>query len=112
MTSIAFPLSLTLAYAGMLLFCLGMERHWKQLASPRLPVRLRRLCAPLGMAALALAVYGCSRIWQPAMAWVAWFGMISLSGLALLLILPYAPRLAIGLPVAGLAACAVASALL
>lgn len=62
MTAVAFPLSLTLAYAGMLLVCLGMQRHGKQQASPRVPARLRRACTPLGAALLALAVYTCSVI--------------------------------------------------
>jgi len=35
------------------------------------------------------------------MAVVAWFGLISLGGLALLMLLPYAPRLALWLPAAG-----------
>jgi hypothetical protein len=107
MSALALALSLTLAYAGMLLLCLGMERHWKQVASPRLPARLRRACTPLGGALLALAVSGCGLIWPAGMAWVAGFGMISLAGLALLLLLPYAPRVALGLPVLGAAACAV-----
>jgi|SRR5690606_19583363 predicted exporter len=109
MTAIAFPLSLTLAYAGILLICLGMQRHWKQLAHPRLPAQLRPACALLGAASLALAVYTCSFIWHPGMAWVAWFGMISLAGLALLLLLPYSTRMALGLPVAGAALCGVAA---
>ncbi|HAF93543.1 MAG TPA: DUF3325 domain-containing protein, partial [Pseudomonas sp.] len=29
-------IALSLAYAGMLGLCLGTQRHWKQLASPRL----------------------------------------------------------------------------
>lgn len=109
MILIAFPLSLTLAYAGMLLFCLGMERHWKQLASPRVPAELRRACAPLGTVLLAMAVYTCSFIWHPGMAWVAWFGMISLAGLTLLMLLPYAPRLALWLPVGGGLICGLSS---
>ncbi|EXF45057.1 hypothetical protein BAY1663_02565 [Pseudomonas sp. BAY1663] len=35
------------------------------------------------------------------MAVVAWFGLIALGGLALLMLLPYAPRLALWLPAAG-----------
>ena len=101
MSLAAFPLSLTLAYAGMLLFCLGMERHWKQLASPRVPTQLRRACAPLGAVMLALTLYSCNFIWHPGMAWVGWFGVISLSGLTLLILLPYAPRLALWLPIGG-----------
>ncbi|WP_128576417.1 DUF3325 family protein, partial [Pseudomonas sp. BAY1663] len=46
-----------LAYAGMLGLCLGMERHWKQLANPRLPAAGRRLCRPLGAGLLILAGY-------------------------------------------------------
>lgn len=110
MTAIAFPLSLTLAYSGMLLLCLGMERHWKQLAHPRLPARLRRACNPLGAALLALAAYSSNLIWEAGMAWVAWFGMVSLTGLALLLLLPYAHRLALALPVLALLGCAFAGA--
>ena len=109
MNLVAFPLSLTLAYTGMLLFCLGMERHWKHIASPRVPAKLRRVCAPLGTLMLALTVYTCSFIWQPGMAWVGWFGMISLGGLALLMLLPYAPRLVLWLPVAGGLTCGLLS---
>jgi|GEM_PF-4049486 len=39
--NLALIASLLLAYAGMLGLCLGMERHWKQLASPRLPAFCR-----------------------------------------------------------------------
>ena len=37
MSGSALLASLLLAYSGMLGFCLGKERHWKQLASPCLP---------------------------------------------------------------------------
>lgn len=39
------------------------------------------------------------------MAWAAWFGMISLDGLVLLLMLPYAPQFALNLPAVGFAFC-------
>lgn len=90
-----------LAYAGMLGLCLGMERHWKQLANPRLPAAGRRLCRVLGAALLILAGYAASRVWPGGMAVVAWFGLIALGGLALLMLLPYAPRLALWLPAVG-----------
>lgn len=93
--------SVVLAYAGMLGFCLGKERHWKQLVSPRVPPRLRRLCAPAGSVLLGVAVYVAGHVWPSGMAVVAWFGLISLTGFALLLLIPYAPRLATGLPAVG-----------
>ncbi|MFC3606349.1 DUF3325 domain-containing protein [Stutzerimonas tarimensis] len=99
--NLALIASLLLAYAGMLGLCLGMERHWKQLASPRLPAFCRRLCAPLGGGLLGLSIHAASFVWPGGMAVVAWFGLVSLGGLALLMLLPYAPRLALWLPAAG-----------
>lgn len=93
--------SLLLAYGGMLGFCLGMERHWKQLVSSRVPARLRRLGAPLGSLLLGLAVYTAGDLWPGGMALVGWFGLISLAGFALLMLIPYAPRLVVRLPVVG-----------
>lgn len=101
MNGSALMLSLLLAYAGMLGFCLGMERHWKQLVGTRLPAAWRRLGKPLGTLLLALAVHAATGAWPGGMALVGWFGLISLGGLALLLLLPYAPRLVLGLPVLG-----------
>ena len=101
MNTTALMLSLSLAYAGMLGFCLGMERHWKQLASPRLPAAARRLCVPVGLLLLGLSGWIATAIWSSAMASVAWFGMISLTGLALVLLMPYKPRLALSMPLLG-----------
>jgi hypothetical protein len=94
-------LSLLLAYAGMLSFCLCMERHWKQLVGTRLPASVRSLGKPLGALLLVLALYAASGAWLGGMALVGWFGLVSLAGLALLLLLPYAPRLVLWLPVFG-----------
>lgn len=101
MSGSALLASLLLAYAGMLGLCLGMERHWKQLGSARLPGFVRRLCRPLGIGLLGLSIYTSSFVWPGGMALVGWFGLISLGGLALLMLLPYAPRLALWLPVGG-----------
>jgi hypothetical protein len=93
--------SLLLAYAGMLGFCLSKERHWKQLVNPRVPAALRRLCVPVGGVLLGLAVYAACQVWPSGMGVVGWFGLISLAGFALLMLIPYAPRLAMSLPLAG-----------
>ncbi|AHL76297.1 iron uptake protein [Stutzerimonas stutzeri] len=101
MNGSALLASLVLAYAGMLGFCLGKERHWKQLVSPRMPAQLRRLCVPAGSLLLGFAVYVAGQVWPGGMAIVAWFGLISLTGFALLMLIPYAPRLVVNLPLAG-----------
>ncbi|HBS81223.1 MAG: hypothetical protein CMK99_16200 [Pseudomonas sp.] len=93
--------SLVLAYAGMLGFCLNKERHWKQLVNPRVPPKLRRVCVPVGSVLLGLAVYASCQVWPGGMAVVGWFGLISLAGFALLMLIPYAPRVAMSLPMAG-----------
>jgi hypothetical protein len=101
MSGTALLASFLLAYAGMLGFCMGKERHWKQLANPRVPSELRRLCVPVGCLLLGLAVYASCQVWPGGMAVIGWFGLISLAGFALLMLLPYAPRLAVSLPLIG-----------
>ncbi|GAB6386799.1 DUF3325 domain-containing protein [Stutzerimonas marianensis] len=101
MSGSALLASLLLAYTGMLGFCLGKEKHWKQLVSPRVPARLRLLCAPAGALVLGLALYAANHVWPGGMAWVGWFGAISLTGFALLLLIPYVPRVTTALPLAG-----------
>lgn len=95
--------SLMLAYAGMLGFCLGKERHWKQLVNPRVPIGLRRVCIPAGSVLLGLAAFAACLVWPSGMAVVGWFGLVSLTGFALLMLVPYAPRVAMSLPVLGAA---------
>ena len=66
-----------------------------------MPTGLRRVCVPAGTALLGLAVYSSCQVWPGGMAVVGWLGLISLAGFALLMLLPYAPRLAVSLPVMG-----------
>jgi hypothetical protein len=79
---------------ALLALCLGTERHWKQLAAAA-PPSLRAWCRPLGVLLLLLALLLSLQIWPASMALVGWLGMLSLCGLVLLLLLPYAPRLAL-----------------
>ncbi len=105
MKTVLICASLVCAYAGMLSLCLGLERHFKQIWN-RLPTpllrRALRLCGWLGLAAsFASAISG----WGWAMGPVAWYGLIGGTGLGLVLLLPYRPRLAVWLAPSGLLAC-------
>lgn len=100
---------LLLAYCGMLGLCLGLERHYKQVWQ-RLPARGLRLgLRTLGWLALAASFAASVAAWGWAMGPIGWCGLVSLAGLALVLVLPYHPRLAtclalLGWPVLGVAA--------
>ncbi|BAN50196.1 DUF3325 domain-containing protein [Metapseudomonas resinovorans] len=96
--AIALLAGLWLAYVGMLALCLGMERHFKQVwqRSPR--PALRHGLRAGGWLALVLSLLASVAAWGWAMGPVGWFGLISLAGFGLVLLLPYRPRLAAGLP--------------
>ncbi|MBA1204549.1 DUF3325 domain-containing protein [Pseudomonas capeferrum] len=88
------------AYGGMLGLCQGLERHYKQVwGKPCAPWRSRVLRG-LGWVGLVASLLLCVQAWGWAMGPVAWFGAMSLAGLALVMLLPYWPRLAVSLAVA------------
>lgn len=93
-------LTFSACYAGMLALCLGIERYWKQIAVGA-PLGWRKGCRPVGAALLVIGLLLSAQVWPVSMALVGWLGLLSLSGLALLLLLPYAPRLALWMPLAG-----------
>ena len=97
----AFTAGMTLAYLGMLTLCLGMPQHYQQLRCTLPPLWLSRCLRLAGWLLLALAFYACCLAWGPAMGSVGWFGLVSLTGFALVLLLPWAPRLALALPLGG-----------
>lgn len=86
------------AYLGMLALCQGLERHYKQLWHKLPPAGLRHGLRGAGWLSLGLSLYFCAQAWGWAMGPVGWFGMLSLSGFGLLMLLPYRPRLAVWLP--------------
>ena len=99
--NLALSASLLLAYSGMLALCLAMDRHARQLWGRPPSTMLRRILRAGGWLLLGLALVAASRGWDAGMATVAWFGLVSLAGFALLMLLPWAPRLALWLPAAG-----------
>lgn len=95
---------LTLAYAGMVALCLGVERHYKQIWQ-RVPTPARRKALRLGgWLALGASLLVCAQAWGWAMGPVAWLGLLSLAGLGLVLLLPYWPRFATWLATLGTSA--------
>lgn len=89
------------AYTGMLALCQGLERHYKQVWSQAGTNRLRVCLRVLGWLALGVSFAVCVSAWGWAMGPVGWLGAISLAGFALVLLLPYGPRLAVYLAGAG-----------
>lgn len=88
------------AYAGMLGLCQGLERHYKQVWNRACPRALRIGLRSGGWLALLVSLVLCAQAWGWAMGPVAWFGALSLAGMVLVMLLPYRPRLAVGLVVA------------
>ncbi|MBD9482122.1 DUF3325 domain-containing protein [Pseudomonas sp. PDM14] len=97
----AFFGGVLLAYSGMLALCQGLERHYKQVWGKVPSLAVRRGLRAAGWLALALSFAACVASWGWAMGPVGWFGQISLAGFALVMLLPYAPRLSVWLPAAG-----------
>ncbi|MDD2134449.1 DUF3325 domain-containing protein [Pseudomonas kurunegalensis] len=85
------------AYAGMLGLCQGLERHYKQVWSRACTPALRVGLRSAGWLALLASLMMCAQAWGWAMGPVAWFGALSLAGLLLVMLLPYWPRMAVGL---------------
>ena len=90
--SLALLTAALLASSGMFGLCLGLERHHRQLLQrPPRAVLLRALRA-LGWLALAASFASCVASWGWAMGPVGWFGLVSLTGLALVMLSPYVMR--------------------
>lgn len=99
--SLALSTGLLLAYSGMLGLCLGLERHFKQVWGRVPSPTLRRVLRAVGWLALAGSFATSVAAWGWAMGPIGWFGLLSLAGLGLVLLLPYRTRGAVWLAVAG-----------
>ncbi|NHZ94764.1 DUF3325 domain-containing protein [Massilia sp. CCM 8734] len=85
-------LALGLAYAGMGLLCLAMDRHHVQAWRREPSVRLRLGLRGAGAILLALALLPCVATWGGTVGTVLWLGFLSAGALPLVFLLPYAPR--------------------
>lgn len=90
-----------LTYAGLAWLCLAMDRHHRQVAGGTVQPGIARLLRLAGFAALVLSFAAAIAAEGWSLGPVAWFGSLTAAGLALVLLLPYRPRLAIGLSLAG-----------
>lgn len=105
--SLMLSVAAGLAHGGMAALCLGLPRHFRQVWQREPTPALRRGLRAAGWGLLALALPASAAFWGWAMGPVAWFGLVSLSGLLLALLLPYRPRLAAWLPLGWLPVMAV-----
>ncbi|MGQ3029308.1 MAG: DUF3325 domain-containing protein [Ferrovibrionaceae bacterium] len=90
-----------LAYAGLAWLCLAMDRHHRQVTGAAVGAAFARSLRLAGSVALALSFAAAVAADGWSFGPVAWFGGVTAAGLALVLQLPYRPRLAVGLSLAG-----------
>lgn len=101
---------LLLAYSGMLGLCLGLERHYRQVWQGLPGPWLRRLLRLGGWLALLASLAVSVAVWGWAMGPIGGFGLISLAGLGLVMLLPYRAKGAVWLAVGGWGALGVVAA--
>jgi len=89
--------SALLAHAGFAALALAMDRHHRSMRATRrgCPPRLRLALRAAGTLALALSLATALRAWPTADGAVAWFGLLTVAALALVLLLAYRPRAAL-----------------
>jgi len=89
--------ALLLAHSGFAALALAMDRHYRAMqATPRgCPRRLRLVLRAAGTFALAASLGAALQAWPPASGAVAWFGLLSVAALALVLLLAVRTRAAL-----------------
>ncbi|WP_311223808.1 MULTISPECIES: DUF3325 domain-containing protein [unclassified Acidovorax] len=103
MTGQYLALALSSCLAAFAALGLAMDRHYEDSygrgkePSPG----LRRALRLAGTAGLLLSLWACLKAAGTSQGWVFWFGVMTLSALAVVLVLSYAPRRAIGVMKAG-----------
>ncbi len=102
-------LALLLCYAGFTALCLSMPRHHDEVLGSK-PSARRRQGLKLGgwlLLGLSLSAAVAANGWSFGL--VDWLAVLMFSALALVLLLPYRPRLALALAGVSLLACPVAA---
>jgi hypothetical protein len=86
-----------LCYGGFTALCLSMDRHHTELLGRTPSVRRRQGMRTSGWLLLALSLWAAVSATGWGLGLVQWFAVLMLSGLLLVLLLPYRPRLALSL---------------
>jgi hypothetical protein len=102
-------LALLLTYAGFTALCLSMPRHHDELLSRKAFTRRRQCLKLAGWFLLGLSLWAAVSANGWSFGLVDWFAVLMLSALALVLLLPYRPRLALALAGVSLLASPVAA---
>lgn len=90
-------LALLLCYAGFTALCLSMPRHHDELLGHKPSTRRGQALKLAGWLLLGLSLWAAVTGNGWSLGLVDWFAVLMLSGLALVLLLPYRPRLALAL---------------
>jgi len=86
-----------LCYGGFTALCLSMDRHHADLLGAKPSARRRRGMKLGGWLLLTLSLWAAVASTGWGLGLVEWFAVLMLSALLLVLLLPYRPRLALGL---------------
>ncbi|MGY2188524.1 hypothetical protein D3C81_528890 [compost metagenome] len=90
-------LACLLCYGGFTALCLSMDRHHTELLGRKPTLVMRRRMKLAGWLLLALSLWAAVSTTGWALGLVEWFAVLMLSGLSLVLLMPYRPRLALAL---------------
>ena len=90
-------LGFLLCYGGFTALCLSMDRHHGELLGRKPSARRRQGMRISGWLLLALSLWAAVSAAGWGLGLVQWFAVLMLSGLLLVLLLPYRPRLALSL---------------
>ena len=99
------PLALSLTYAGLCCLCLAMNKHYAKIIGGTPPNGLPVTLRISGWSLLGLSLALCIQGRGGAFGSVIWCGLLSAAALALVLLLPYRPRLTLHLASAALLTC-------
>jgi len=91
----------SLAYAGVVCWCLSQKRHQQQVFREALPLRIGWVLRLCGVLLLAGSLGQVLRHQEGIAGAAAWCGLLTFSNLLLISLLPYAPRLVVALGLAG-----------
>jgi len=84
-------ISMILSFAGFFALAFSMDRHYQQLKSEPLNLKSRIMFRAAGWVLLAVSILPCTAHWDTAIGLSVWFGVLSVSGSLLVMLLSYIP---------------------